>query len=206
LQGCDGIYVEDLQGRRYMDFHGNNVHQVGFGNPRVIDAITEQMKTLSFCTRRYTNIPAIQLAEKLTELAPGNLNKVLFAPGGTLAIGMALKLARAATGRFKTISMWDSFHGASLDAISSAGKRYFAVGLVHCCRARNTRLLPIPFIAPSSAESVAASAARTTSSTCSKKKATSLPSLPKPFAARPTSRRPNTGSRFAPPATATAPY
>lgn len=128
LRGCGGIWVEDLQGRRYMDFHGNNVHQVGFGNPRVIDAITEQMKTLSFCTRRYTNIPAIQLAEKLAQLAPGNLNKVLFAPGGTLAIGMALKLARAATGRFKTISMWDSFHGASLDAISIGGEAIFRAG------------------------------------------------------------------------------
>jgi 4-aminobutyrate aminotransferase len=125
LQRCQGISIEDLQGRTYMDFHGNNVHQVGFGNPRVIEAIVEQMKTLSFCTRRYTNIPAIQLAKKLTELAPGDLNKVLFAPGGTSAIGMALKLVRAATGRFKTISLWDSFHGASLDAISIGGEAIF---------------------------------------------------------------------------------
>jgi 4-aminobutyrate aminotransferase len=50
---------------------------------------------------------------------------VLFAPGGALAIGMSLKLARAATGRFKTISMWDSFHGASLDAISIGGECSF---------------------------------------------------------------------------------
>jgi 4-aminobutyrate aminotransferase len=50
---------------------------------------------------------------------------VLFAPGGTSAIGMALKLARYATGRHKTISMWDSFHGASLDAISIGGEALF---------------------------------------------------------------------------------
>lgn len=50
---------------------------------------------------------------------------MLFAPGGTAAIGMALKLARAATGRFKTVSLWDSFHGASLDAISVGGERSF---------------------------------------------------------------------------------
>ena len=99
LKGCDGIYVEDLQGRRYMDFHGNNVHQVGFRNPRVIAAIKAQLDQLPFCPRRYTNFPAIRLAKKLAELAPGNLKKVLFAPGGTTAIGMALKLARAATGR-----------------------------------------------------------------------------------------------------------
>ena len=39
LRACEGIYIEDLQGRRYMDFHGNNVHQVGFSNPQVIAAV-----------------------------------------------------------------------------------------------------------------------------------------------------------------------
>ena len=112
-----------------MDFHGNYVHQVGFRNKRVIEAIIEQLNTLPFCTRRYTNIPAIRLARKLAELAPGKLNKVLFTPAGTAAIGMALKLARAATGRFKTISMWDSFHGASLDAISIGGEALFRKGM-----------------------------------------------------------------------------
>lgn len=129
LKGCDGIYFEALQGRRYMDFHGNSVHQVGFGNPRVLQAIKDQLDQLSFCTRRYTNVPAILLAKKLTELAPGDLNKVLFAPGGTTVIGMALKLARAATGRFKTLSMWDSFHGASLDTISVGGEAMFRNGI-----------------------------------------------------------------------------
>lgn len=125
LSGCDGISIEDMQGRQYLDFHGNNVHQVGFSHPRVIDAIKKQLDDMPFCTRRYSNIPAIELAEKLTALAPGDLNRVLFAPGGTAAIGMALKLARAATGRHKTVSMWDSFHGASLDAISVGGEAIF---------------------------------------------------------------------------------
>ncbi len=125
LQHVDGIYLEDLQGRRYMDFHGNSVHQVGFANPMVIDAIKAQLDELSFSTRRYTNRTAIALAKKLTELAPGRLNKVLFAPSGALAIGMALKLARIVTGRHKTISMWESFHGASLDAISVGGSKDF---------------------------------------------------------------------------------
>ncbi len=125
IRSCKGIYIEDLQGRCYMDFHGNNVHQVGFANPAVIAAIKNQLDTLSFCTRRYTNHVAVDLARKLAEIAPGNLNKVLLCPGGTTAIGMALKLARIATGRHKTISMWDSFHGASLDAISIGGEAIF---------------------------------------------------------------------------------
>ncbi len=129
LRACDGIYLEDLQGRRYMDFHGNSVHQVGFGHPRVVQAIKDQLDRLPFCTRRYTNAPAIELAEALAALAPGDLNKVLFAPGGATVVGMALKLARVATGRFKTISMWDAFHGASLDAISVGGEAIFRNGI-----------------------------------------------------------------------------
>ncbi len=108
-----------------MDFHGNNVHQVGFANPDVIAAIKAQLDELSFCTRRYTNRVAVDLARKLAEIAPGDLNKVLLCPGGTGAIGMALKLARVVTSRHKTISLWDSFHGASLDAISIGGEALF---------------------------------------------------------------------------------
>jgi 4-aminobutyrate aminotransferase len=125
MRTCDGIWIEDLQGRRYMDFHGNNVHQVGFGNPAVIEAVTEQMKRLAFCTRRYTNKTAVDLARKLAGLAPGNLNKILLCPGGAEAMGIAIKLARIATGRYKTVSMWDSFHGATLDTISVGGEAIF---------------------------------------------------------------------------------
>jgi 4-aminobutyrate aminotransferase len=125
LKTCQGSFIEDLQDRRYFDFHGNSAHQVGFAHPQVIAAIKDQLDTLAFCTRRYTNMKAIELAEKLASIAPQPLGKVLFAPGGTTAVGMAMKLVRAATGRFKTISMWDAFHGASLDAMSISGETMF---------------------------------------------------------------------------------
>ncbi len=129
LRNAEGAWIEDIEGRRYLDFHGNGVHQVGFAHPRVIEAIKRQLDDLCFCTRRYTCEPAIALARRLGQLAPGDLNRVLFAPGGTSAIGMALKLARVATGRFKFVSMWDSFHGASLDAISVGGEAVFREGI-----------------------------------------------------------------------------
>ena len=66
--------------RRYMDFHGNSVHQVGFGNAAVVEAIKSQMDELPFCTRRYTCRPAVDLAKRLSELAPDPLSRVLFAP------------------------------------------------------------------------------------------------------------------------------
>lgn len=87
------------------------------------------MDSLPFSPRRYTNIPAIECAKKLASLLPGDLNRVLFAPGGTSVVGMALKLARAVTGRYKVVSLWDSFHGASMDAIAVGGERVFRKGM-----------------------------------------------------------------------------
>ena len=125
IKSCSGPYIEDLQGNKILDFHGNSVHQVGYGNKDVVEAIKSQLDTLPFCPRRYTNDKAIALAEKLCSLAPGDLNRVLLCPGGTSAIGMALKVARMATQKFKTISMWESFHGASLDCVSIGGEAIF---------------------------------------------------------------------------------
>lgn len=125
LANCEGSEIHTLSGRKMLDFHGNNVHQLGYGNDYVMSQITEQMQRLSFSPRRYTNQPAVELAKKLASLLPGNLNRSLFAPGGTSAIGMALKLARVVTGKYKVVSLWDSFHGASLDAISAGGEAGF---------------------------------------------------------------------------------
>ncbi|WP_319407942.1 aspartate aminotransferase family protein [uncultured Desulfosarcina sp.] len=124
-----GATLTDLQGRSIIDFHGNSAHQIGYAHPRVVAAVKHQLDGMPFCPRRYTNAPAIELAEKLVDITPDPLGKVLLAPGGTSAVGMALKLARTATGRFKTISMWDSFHGASLDAISVGGEALFRQGI-----------------------------------------------------------------------------
>src|SRR5215217_6865237 len=77
LAGCDGIYLHDVAGRRLMDFHGNSAHQVGYGHPHVLDAIRRQLDELPFCPRRFTNRPAVELARKLTRVAPGGLSKVL---------------------------------------------------------------------------------------------------------------------------------
>jgi 4-aminobutyrate aminotransferase len=129
LKSAKGAWIEDIQGRRYIDFHGNNVHQVGFGNPDVIEAVKKQLETLPFCPRRYTNRIVVEFAKKLASLTPGNLNKMLFAPGGAEANSMAIKLARIVTGRYKTISMWDSFHGATLDTISLSGEAVFRKGI-----------------------------------------------------------------------------
>jgi len=141
-----------------LDYHGNNAHHLGHAHPRVVEAVKAQMDTLAFCPRRFTNQAAIGLARKLVSLAPGALRKVLFAPGGAEAISMALKLARLTTRRYKTISFWDSFHGATLDTISLGGERMFRDGLgplvPGCLHA------PSPVVPPSHRESDAVEAMR----------------------------------------------
>ncbi len=122
---AEGIWIEDTAGRRYMDFHGNSVHHIGYGHPRVVAAIKDQLETLSFSPRRFTNEVSVELAETLGALAPGDLGKVLFTTGGSDANEVALRIARAATGRFKTVSFWDAFHGAGFGASSVGGEATF---------------------------------------------------------------------------------
>ena len=130
IRKAENIWIEDMDGRRYMDFHGNNVHHIGYGHPRLIEAIGRQMEELPFAPRRFTCEPAVALAEKLVTIAPGDLSKVLFATGGSDAIEIALKLARVTTGRFKTVSFWDSFHGSGFGASSIGGEQLFRSGRV----------------------------------------------------------------------------
>lgn len=125
---AEGIWIEDAGGRRYMDFHGNNAHHIGYGHPRLRQAITRQMEELSFAPRRYACETSVRLAEKLGAIAPGTLSKVLFTTGGSDAVELAVKLARTATGRFKTLSFWDAFHGAGIGASALSGEALFRSG------------------------------------------------------------------------------
>ncbi len=128
---AEGIWIEDTSGRRYMDFHGNNVHHVGYAHPRVVGAIKAQLDELSFAPRRFASERAVELAEKLSQrfrALDGQPAKVLFTTGGSDAVEVAIKLARAASGRFKTLSFWDAFHGAGFGAASVGGESLFRHG------------------------------------------------------------------------------
>ena len=133
IRKAQGIWIEDLAGRRYMDFHGNNVHHVGYAHPHVIAAIKRQLDELSFAPRRFANEAAVELAEALGarfKQLTGAAGKLLLTTGGSDAVEVAIKLARAATGRFKTLSFWDAFHGAGLGASSVGGEALFRSGRI----------------------------------------------------------------------------
>jgi len=135
VRGAEGIWIEEVGGRRLMDLHGNSVHHLGYRHPRLVAALKAQLDGLTFSPRRFTNDVAVALARRLAELAPEPLGKVLLAPSGNDAMEIALRLARVATGRFKTVSFWDAYHGAGLAASAVGGEAEYRSG-------RNGPLLP----------------------------------------------------------------
>ncbi len=116
LASAEGVHLEDVDGRRWIDLHGNSVHHLGHGHPELLAALADQMGRLSFAPRRFTDAPATELAELLVSLWPRPRAKVLLATGGSDAIEIAVKLARVASGRSGTLSFEGSYHGHGLGA------------------------------------------------------------------------------------------
>ncbi|MEN2977762.1 aminotransferase class III-fold pyridoxal phosphate-dependent enzyme (plasmid) [Tistrella bauzanensis] len=119
---AEGPWLTDGDGHRVLDGHGNGCHHIGYRHPRLVDALTRQLATLPFAPRRFTNAPAVALAERLAGLWPYGPARVLFAPSGSDAIEIALKLAYVATGRQGSIAFAGAWHGAGLGALSVGGR------------------------------------------------------------------------------------
>lgn len=124
----EGVWAEDDSGHRFMDFQGNTCHNIGYAHPRLIAALKDQLERLPFTPRRFTNEPAVALAERLSALWPYGAGRVLFGLSGADAIEMAMKLAFVATGRKGTLAFEDSWHGAALGALWAGGRAAERVG------------------------------------------------------------------------------
>lgn len=122
IKAADGVWLEDHAGKRYLDLYGNSCHHLGYRHPRLVAALTEQLNALTFSPRRFTNEPAVELAEMLLKQWPGGEGQVLLTTGGSDAIELAMKIARVATGRYKTISFYDAYHGNGFGALSIGGR------------------------------------------------------------------------------------
>lgn len=122
IKSADGVWLEDHAGKRYLDLYGNSCHHLGYRHPRLVAALTAQLNELTFSPRRFANQPAVELAEMLLKRWPGGEGQVLLATGGSDAIELAMKIARVATGRYKTVSFYDSYHGNGFGALSVGGR------------------------------------------------------------------------------------
>ena len=122
LRTAKGIWLEDTQGNRFIDLHGNSCHHIGHSHPRLVSAIKQQIDALGFAPRRFTNESAVLLGEKLTRRFWDGDSRLLLATGGSDAIEIALRLSRVTTRRSGIIAINGSYHGhgfASL-ALSSS--------------------------------------------------------------------------------------
>src|SRR5881409_1626864 len=126
---ADGVFYWDVHGKRYLDaLSGIYVVSVGHNNRRVIEAIRRQLDTLHFSPPMHgTNPVAVQLANLVAELAPGDLSTVKFQCGGSEVTEAAIKLARqyhkltGSPGKYKIVSRYLSWHGSTLGSLSASG-------------------------------------------------------------------------------------
>jgi adenosylmethionine-8-amino-7-oxononanoate aminotransferase len=125
----EGPYVYDEHGKRYLDgLSGLFCVNAGHGREQLADAAAAQIRELDFYTNwSYAHPRAIELATRIASLAPGDLNRVFFASGGSEAVESAIKLARnyhRITGngaKTKLIAREIAYHGTSLGALSATG-------------------------------------------------------------------------------------
>ncbi len=124
-----GQYVYDTRGKRYLDgLSGLFVSQIGHGRKEVAEAGARQGSELAyFPLWSYAHPRAIELAQRLGELAPGDLNPVFFTTSGSEAVESAWKLAKqyfkvtGEPGRYKVISRDIAYHGTSMGALAITG-------------------------------------------------------------------------------------
>jgi len=117
-----GIYFWTPEGKRFIDFNSQLMSvNIGHGDERVIDAITEQARTLPYANPFMATEPRARLGAKLAEITPGDIDTFFFTNGGAEATENAIKLARFFTGRHKIISRYRSYHGATAGSISLTG-------------------------------------------------------------------------------------
>ena len=124
-----GSYFYDRDGKKYLDFSSQLMNvNIGHGNQRITEAVTKQMKEMSYAYPGMATDIRGKLGKKIAEITPGNLIKSFFTLGGAEAIENAIKLARIYTGRHKVIAQYRAYHGATNGAISVGGDpRKFAV-------------------------------------------------------------------------------
>ena len=124
VASANGATVTDLDGKTYIDcFAGISVVNAGHCNPRVVEAVKKQVERLIHCcTYVYYTIPATDLAKKLAEIAPGNLQKTFFCNSGAEAVETALKVGRKFSRKHQIIALMCSFHGRTLGTLSVTGQ------------------------------------------------------------------------------------
>ncbi|HLQ84736.1 MAG TPA: aspartate aminotransferase family protein [Salinisphaeraceae bacterium] len=122
IAGGEGAVFWDYDGTRYLDFVSQLVNlNLGHRHPRMVAAIQRQAERLPYVAPPFANDMRSEAARLITEVAPGDLNRVFFTNGGAEANENAIRMARQHTGRQKVLAAYRSYHGATANAIALTG-------------------------------------------------------------------------------------
>jgi taurine--2-oxoglutarate transaminase len=122
IERADRSFLWDIEGKRYCDFAAGQINvNVGYNHPRVLAAMRKQMERIVYIAPNLATDVRIKLASMIATRTPGNLQYIFFTNSGSEAIEAAIKIARAATGRLKIYSAWQSYHGATAAASAISG-------------------------------------------------------------------------------------
>ena len=123
VKRAEGVYFWDVNDKRYLDFNSMTMCvNIGHGNQRVIKAMQEQAAELPYAAPGMTTKVRALASKAVADVTPGGeLSKVLFTLGGADANENAIKLARGYTKRFKILTRYRSYHGASAGAMAATG-------------------------------------------------------------------------------------
>ena len=122
VEKAEGVYFWDSDGKRYLDFSSQLMNtNIGHQHPKVVKAIQDQAAKLCFVHPGSATEPRGLLGKKLSEVTPGNLKKTFFTLGGSEANENAIKIARFYTGRYKILSRYRSYHGATYGSVALTG-------------------------------------------------------------------------------------
>ena len=122
VAGAEGSYFWDYDGNRFLDFSSQLVFtNVGHQHPKVVKAIQDQAAKLSTIAPQHANAARNGAAQRITDLAAPNLNKVFFTNGGADAVENAIRMARIHTHKHKVLSFYRSYHGNTGAAIAATG-------------------------------------------------------------------------------------
>lgn len=121
---AEGLNLYDQGGNCYLDFIAQyGAVPFGYNPPEIKASITEFLDS-NIPTMVQPSVPvkAVELAERLFEITPGNMAQATFCQSGAEAVETAIKLARSTTGRPKVLSAKNSFHGKTMGALSATGR------------------------------------------------------------------------------------
>jgi 4-aminobutyrate aminotransferase-like enzyme len=119
VESGSGLRVTDSEGRELLDgISGEWVVNLGFRHPEIIDAAIEQIGRVEWTAPMYTSVPRALLAQKVAEVAPPGLNKVLFGLSGSDAVEGAMHLAMRTTGKDEFVTLFQAYHGRTFATIA----------------------------------------------------------------------------------------